>query len=98
MLSVQRCRELLGPSAPSSDEEIEVLRNQLYAVATVWLERGAPRLEPSADSVLGALPEDERADVEERAALMEFDGGASRDVAERMALTEFLGTSNGRTH
>jgi len=31
------------------------------------------------------LPEKDRYDVEERAAIMEFDGGLNRDAAERAA-------------
>lgn len=99
MLSVQRCRELLGASAPSSDEDIEELRSQLYAVAVVWLGQGARPLEPSTDSLLSALPEDDRVGVEERAAVLEYDGGVPRDLAERAAITDIFRTpKNGRSH
>lgn len=43
MLSLERCRELLGPGCQLSDEELERLREQLYALAdivtTVFAER-----------------------------------------------------------
>jgi hypothetical protein len=35
------------------------------------------------------LPEDERYEVEERAAIMEFDGGLDRDAAERAAFSQY---------
>jgi hypothetical protein len=36
-----------------------------------------------------ALSEEQRADVEERAAILEFDGRLSRDQAERLALSPY---------
>ncbi len=39
---------------------------------------------------LKRLSPDEREAWEERAAIMEFDGGLDRDRAESMAVTEFL--------
>ena len=44
-------------------------------------------LEPDAyQAALKLLPESEREDVEERAAIIEFEGGANRDEAERQAI------------
>lgn len=39
----------------------------------------------TARELLDRLPEDQRHDVEERAAIMEYDGGLSRDEAEQRA-------------
>ena len=38
MLSLRRCREILGDNCPLSDSEIEMLREQLYTLAQVVLE------------------------------------------------------------
>ena len=35
---MQHCRELLGDDCPISDDEIEVLRDQLYLLAETVLE------------------------------------------------------------
>jgi len=35
MLSVRRCRELVGKDCPLNDEELEILRNQFYALARI---------------------------------------------------------------
>ena len=47
VLLLQRCRELLESNSPVTDEELELLRDQLYALAdiaiTVFLQRrGGP--------------------------------------------------------
>jgi hypothetical protein len=42
------------------------------------------------------LPEDERYEVEERAGIMEFDGGLDRDAAERAAMSAYWRTSHQR--
>lgn len=81
MLSVSRCRELLGPEVgPISDAELAELRNQLTDFAGVLIGiTEQDRVQPA--SRLSELLED----LDERAAIMEFDGGAKRSVAERMA-------------
>lgn len=40
------------------------------------------------ERLIAELPDDERGDVEERAAILEFDGRISRRRAERKAFTE----------
>ena len=114
MLSVEKCREILGCDSPESDADLELLRNQLYGVARVAVEtcprqrlgngpphapdaarqaiEGAARVEaPSKPTgfpdALAMLPADDRYDVEERTAIMEFDGGLDRDAAERAAFS-----------
>jgi hypothetical protein len=98
VLSVRRCRELLGADAPTSDKAIEELRNQLYEIAAVWLQSGAPDLVSPSREILASLPDEIREEVEERAAVMEFDGGMVRTVAERTALGEFATNSKERIH
>ena len=38
MLSLRKCREILGPRCTLSDEDLEALRDQLYLVAEISLE------------------------------------------------------------
>ena len=38
MLSIARCREILGTECLLSDDEVKVLRDQLYAVAEIVLD------------------------------------------------------------
>lgn len=77
---------MLGASAPSADTKIEELRNQLYSIAAVWLDLGAEGEQEEGTALLNSLPEHQRAEVEERASIMEFDGGLDRDDAERAAV------------
>ena len=42
---------------------------------------------PSFEVLIADLPESDIAELEERAAIIEFDGGLTRDQAERLALT-----------
>jgi hypothetical protein len=97
MLSLERCREILGSDCPKSDAELEKLRDQLYGLARVAVEAlpNKPRKntlprEPEcfADALL-FLPENERYELEERAGIMEFDGGLDRSAAEQAAFSKF---------
>ena len=88
MLSLQRCRELLtGDARAFSDDELEALRTQFYAVAQVGVR--ATIRERRFAQAIADLSEEERADVEERAAILEFEGRLSRDQAERLALSPY---------
>jgi hypothetical protein len=40
MLSIDRCRDYLGSDCPLTDEEIEAVRDQLYALATLAVGAG----------------------------------------------------------
>lgn len=37
MLDIDRCRELLGPGCPLTDEELALLREQMYLLAQMLL-------------------------------------------------------------
>jgi hypothetical protein len=106
MLSLERCREVLGDDAPQSDAELELLRDQLYGLADVLIDgfveqrqrrKGAPQNTPegvcspveSLSDALHLVPTDDQGDVEERAAIMESDGGLDRDAAERAAFADY---------
>ena len=43
------------------------------------------------ERLIAELPDDERGNVEERAAILEFDGGVNRRYAERKAFTASFG-------
>jgi hypothetical protein len=93
VLSIERCIELLGTDAPADRAAIEQVRAALYELAkvtkSVFLENGniPTAVEPSPfESAFSLLAEDDRAEIEERAAIFEFDGHLTRDQAERFAL------------
>jgi len=92
MLSVTNCREILGAdSAKISDAEMEALRDQLYYLATVTVNtlqsnRGSSNAFSNLRLSLKQCLADTCIEVEERAAVMEFDGKLSRDQAERAAI------------
>lgn len=70
--SVEECRRLLGKECCLTDDEVLRLRDQLYTVANVVVS-----LVPEATS---------RESMDERAAIMEIDGGLSRVAANRSAM------------
>ncbi len=95
MLSVKNCRELLGPTSRIlADEEVEELREQLYCLAglTVGQFVRTQRLAKSESNILdfrtalNSFMEAEIDCIEERAAVIEFDGNLPRDEAERAAI------------
>ena len=95
MLSIARCRSLLAPATRLTDERLGRVRDDLYALAHLAidvLEKVGPSAAASIphpqrlDEVAKFLTIDELEDVEERAAIMEFDGGVKRDDAERLAV------------
>lgn len=96
MLSLARCRSLLGPGVDISDEELSLIVTQLYAVAEVALDqalaapaaaaKAAPSRAHPFEATLRLVSEAEREALEERAAIQEYDGGLSRRDAERATL------------
>ena len=61
LLSLVRCREILGTQCPLSDEEVKELRAQLYAVAEVALDALRSGKSPTA---LGDSPDPIKEDEE----------------------------------
>ena len=84
---MRQCRALLGADAVESDSDIERLRDELYEVARVWIDGAMTMFEVPSAEPPAVLTEDDRIEVEERAAVLEFEGGLSRVEAERAALT-----------
>ena len=107
ILSVEECRQLIGPGCVHSDEQIRELRDQLYRVAAVTIDlwgkrklrfsggRGPGRggnacSDDRFGEALARMPEGARAEIEERAAVLEHDAGLDRDSAERGAIAAWL--------
>lgn len=96
MLTVKNCRQFLGLESDNlSDREIEALRDQLYCLATLTTTQFLKTQSPAKSesnvldfrTALSSLVDDERDSMEERAAVMQFDGNLSRDEAERAAIS-----------
>ena len=76
-----------------SDQQIEIIRDHLYALADTIVGLVSPSAEASGESrdsafirIVTLLPEGEREMTEERAAIHEYDGMMSRDEAEKETL------------
>jgi hypothetical protein len=53
MLTLQRCRELLGDDCPLTDEDLMAVRNTLYAVAKIALNAVETFNGPPGDEATG---------------------------------------------
>jgi len=99
VLSIDRCRELLGEAARTlEDGELENLRGQLYGLAQEVVSAaklGTAPADRARSEAWNLVPPDLLAEVHERAAIMEFDGGLSREHAERRALELVCGRTVG---
>jgi hypothetical protein len=99
LLSLPACRRLLGHVGDSlSDAEVLRLRDQLYALAQCAVAAFA---EDTADepekTVLGSFAPDARDEIEERAAIIQFDAHLPRGLATRAAVAARLtATKKGR--
>lgn len=94
MLSLRRCREILGPACCATDSQLELLRDQLMAIADIALVMGRERLGSEAasafDEKLKSVPAEQREEIAERAAIIEIDGGLPRVEAEEAALQTWV--------
>lgn len=86
-LSVEACREFLSDDSALSDSELRQLRDQLYVLARVAL--GAYGSPSRFDELTAGLQQHDRLDIEERAAILEFEGKLPRDRAERVAVSQY---------
>jgi hypothetical protein len=83
-LSLPECRRLLGREATDlSDAKIEGLRDQLYTFAQAVRAQVSGNVHALQRRVVAS--QRDPVDVEERAAIMEFDGGLPRALADRLA-------------
>lgn len=92
MVSIKDCRRLMGSDCSLTDADIEAMRDQLQVLADVALRAAELRLRSEADARTDAwsrIPAVDVAEVHERAAIMEFDGGLVRIDAERRAMAAY---------
>lgn len=94
MLSLERCRKLLGQENSLPDESLVTLRDQLYCLAELVLDLrdNGQKLSDSANGAFAqiASSQEDPDALMERAAIMEFDGKVSRDEAERRVINMSL--------
>ena len=94
MLSLAQCSRLLGQ--PVDQEGLRTLREQFYALADVVVSEFSRTLiareNPPDDrpKLAEGIAPDRSEAIEERAAILEFEAGYSRDEAERAALTGWI--------
>ena len=90
MIGLHRCRQILGSNVSVSDDEIAQIREALYALAHIAVDVYAKHPQktpvPDFEVALRQLRPDARDDIEERAAILEHNGGCDRGFAERHAL------------
>lgn len=95
MLSLQHCRKVLGKDFQESEEELAKVREQLYTLAGTLVEFWFDKLTTGNDSgffqsAKQLVSSDQLDSIEERAAVIEFDGNYERDEAERLAIKSSL--------
>ena len=95
---LHECRSLLGTNCNLTDAQLERLRLELYALSEVAIGAFcAQASEPMGNdsnartvpSMLSQVPENERVEVEKRAAILEYELGRKRSEAERQAFGEW---------
>ena len=84
MLTVEKCRKILGPDCKLSDSEIEARRDQLYGLADVSIDV-YKSLPASRGSRTQRMRKAKSEAWKERAAIMEFEAGLPRSEAETKA-------------
>lgn len=97
-IPLKHCRALLGEEGQVLDDgALRELRDALYAVAEILPEvgQGASHASLMLTSAEQTAPALNWQAVEERAAIMEFEGEVPRDVAERMAICDHLAKEQG---
>jgi hypothetical protein len=98
MLSLERCRKLLGPENSVPDEKLVTLRDQLYCLAELVLDLrdSSQKVDPSVNGAFEqiAVSNEDPNVLKERAAIIEFDGKVSRDEAERRTIEMSLASES----
>jgi hypothetical protein len=92
VIDLRRCREILGSDCSLTDEQLELLRDQLAGLADIALEvaRGLNGATSVFDTVFSLVTEAQYQEIAERASIMEFEGGGlHRAQAEKAALNDF---------
>ena len=90
MIDLCRCREILGSNCQLTDEQLELLRDHLTALANIAFDVVLQEAQLGAQTAFAMaaniLPDAQREEVGERASILEFDGGLPRAQAEETAL------------
>jgi hypothetical protein len=98
VLTLQKCRSLIGTDCKLTHAELEQLRQEMYAYADVAIESlcasRKPGACPTGESCLEAIPIEEREAVAERAAILEYEGNLTKPEAERQAFGEWVRAKN----
>lgn len=92
MLSLDNCRRLLDEDGEAlNDADLATLRDQLYSLASLVLERYSRsecKNNATFKDALAVFGPSERETIEERAAVIEFEGKLEREIAERTAISQ----------
>ena len=86
MISLERCRKILGSSNKITDDDLATLRDQFYCLASLALEE-RDRQKKFLKVNGGVIDRDA---LEERAAIIEFEGNLSREEAEDYAVAQAI--------
>ena len=105
MITTEKCRRIIGDPT-ISDIEIESIRETLYSLAFASFDEysvrqsnsneGPRECEPEIvdrfqfNRALEIAPTTARQEIEERAAIKEFEAEMNRDEAERSAIQEYI--------
>ncbi|MCU1311412.1 MAG: hypothetical protein JWO20_2537 [Candidatus Angelobacter sp.] len=94
MISLERCRKLLSNGNRFTDDELIALRDRLVSLADIALHHSQKEnVESRREGVLHVIPEPDRYEAEERAAILQYEGGITREEAERRAILEWTHVS-----
>ena len=92
MLSLDNCRTLLDRDGEELyDADLTTLRDQLYSLASLAVDRFSKiQCKPSVTfkDAVALFEQSERETIEERAAVIEFEGNLEREIAERRAISQ----------
>ena len=98
ILSLPVCRRLLGKAGEVlSDDGLTLLRDQLYEVARCAVDVfELSNSDAGEATALDCLPADACEEVEERAAIIQFDAHLPRGMASRAAVSAYLNSVKKR--
>lgn len=86
-----KCAAILGVEP---DEKLKPLVDEIHALASIVVEgycehrKKLGPASPGFSEALTLIPEGDRYEVEERAGILEYEGGLDRDTAERTAVQD----------
>jgi hypothetical protein len=96
VLSLDSCRRLLAHDGRDlSDADVERLRDQMYMLAGVVVPFYEAHRDQPGPAACRQLTQEDRDVIEERAAILEFDGQMPRDVATRLSIEAHFGQPFG---